>query len=99
MTESAPAPVAPVPAAKVAKKPVAKKAPAAKKTNAIAKKAAAPIGIQIEEVLSTVLKSRTGASSKKIIAALADKGLNGSVKINPEESARRKKAAKAKVTK
>merc|ERR1711957_1065937 len=82
--------------------------------------------IQIEEVLSTVLKSRTGASSKKIIAALADKGvtnvpaikrslkallekgvlvsaagkgLNGSVKINPEESARRKKAAKAKVTK
>merc|ERR1712072_278071 len=75
MSETAPvvdAPVVPEVSAKAVKKPAAKKA--APKKAAPAKKAQ-PIGLQIEEILTTTLKSRTGASSKKIIAALESRGI------------------------
>merc|ERR1712072_769810 len=75
MSETAPvvdAPVVPEVSAKAVKKPAAKKA--APKKAAPAKKAQ-PIGLQIEEILTTTLKSRTGASSKKIIAALEARGI------------------------
>merc|ERR1712048_549620 len=108
MSESVPAPV---PAAKTV----------TKKTTP--KKTGPSLSDSIQTLLAGSLKSRQGASLKKIVAGLqaqgftnlpaikrslkaliekdvlvaaTGKGLNGSIKINPEESARRKKAAAAK---
>merc|ERR1712117_42893 len=108
MSESVPAPV---PAAKTV----------TKKTTP--KKTGPSLSDSIQALLAGSLKSRQGASLKKIVAGLqaqgftnlpaikrslkaliekdvlvaaTGKGLNGSIKINPEESARRKKAAAAK---
>merc|ERR1712117_798233 len=108
MSESVPAPV---PAAKTV----------TKKTTP--KKTGPSLSDSIQTLLAGSLKSRQGASLKKIVAGLqaqgftnlpaikrslkaliekdvlvaaTGKGLNGSIKINPEESARRKKATAAK---